>query len=120
MPFRGGNGGVLLQGVSIGSWIFVLISSTSNTENLLTSGNQGTLFTGRARQNPPPGLSKLPLSLLHPLGLLSLQSIPLSALRLTFGCPGGGGSSLQDDWPLCTNNTLAGVRSTSFELCLHS
>ena len=66
------------EGTSIGSQISVLTSSTSNTVNLLTSGDQSTLFASHARQNPPLELSKLPLSLLHPSGPLSLQSIPPS------------------------------------------
>ena len=64
---RGGR-----RGVSIGSWISVLISSTSNTVNLLTSSDQGALFAGHAKQNLPPGLNKPPLPLLHPSGPLNL------------------------------------------------
>ena len=60
------------DGTSIGSWISVLTSSMSNIANLLTSGDRGTLFASHTRQNPLPGLSKLPLPLLHPLGPLSL------------------------------------------------
>ena len=52
-------------GASIGSQISVLTSSTSNTANLLTSSDRGALFTGCAKQNPPPGRSQLPLLLLH-------------------------------------------------------
>ena len=54
------------EGASIGSLISVLTSSMSNTANLLTSSNWGTLFTSRTKQNPPLGLSKSPLPLLHP------------------------------------------------------
>ena len=68
------------EGAFIGSRIFVLTSSMSNTVNLLTSGDQGTLFASHAKQNPPPELSKLSLPLLYPSGLLSLQSIPPFAL----------------------------------------
>jgi len=68
--------------VSIGLRISVLTSSTSNTVNLLTSSNQSALFTGRAKQNPPSGLNKPPLSLLHPSGPLNLQSIPPFCQRL--------------------------------------
>ena len=39
-------------GVSIGSWISVLTSFTSNTANLLTSSDQGALFAGHAKKNP--------------------------------------------------------------------
>jgi len=60
----GGEGEI--GGASIGSRISVLTSSTSNTANLLTSGDRGALFAGRAKQNPPPGRSQLPLLLLHP------------------------------------------------------
>ena len=80
------------EGASIGSLISVLTSSTSNTANLLTSSDWGALFAGRAKQNPPPGLSKLLLPLLHPSGPLNLQSVPPSAPRLTSGRPNGGGS----------------------------
>jgi len=45
------------EGVSIGSLISVLTSFTSNTVNLLTSSDQGALFAGCAKQNPPLGLS---------------------------------------------------------------
>ena len=41
------------RGVSIGSQTSVLTSSTSNTANLLTSSDWGTLFAGCAKQNPP-------------------------------------------------------------------
>ena len=58
--------------VFIGSQISVLTSSMSNTINLLTSSDQGILFTGYAKQNPPSGLNKPLLSLLHPLGPLNL------------------------------------------------
>ena len=60
------------EGAFIGSQKFVLTSSMSNTVNLLTSGDQGTLFASHAKQNPPPELSKLSLPLLYPSGLLSL------------------------------------------------
>ena len=60
------------EGAFIGSRIFVLTSSMSNTVNLLTSGDQGTLFASHAKQNPPPELSKLSLPLLYPSELLSL------------------------------------------------
>ena len=53
-------------GVSIGSRISVLTFSTSNTVNLLTSSDRGALFAGHAKQNPPPGLNKPLLPLLHP------------------------------------------------------
>jgi len=59
-------------GASIDSRISVLTSSTSNTVNLLTSSDQGTLFASYAKQNPPPGLNKPPLPLLHPSGPLNL------------------------------------------------
>ena len=62
------------RGASIGSRIFVLTSSMFNIANLLTSSNWGTLFAGRAKQNPPPGLNKPLLPLLHPSGLLNLLS----------------------------------------------
>ena len=106
------------EGASIGSQISVLTFSTSNTANLLTSGDRGTLFAGHAKQNPPLGLSKLPLPLLHPSGPLSLQSIPPSALWLTSGCLSSGGSPSQDGWPLHTNSTHAEVKSTFSRLCL--
>ena len=99
------------EGASIGSRISVLTSFTSNIVNLLTSSNWGALFAGRAKQNPPPGLNKPPLPLLHPLGPLNLQSIPSFAPRLTSGCPNSGGSPSQDGWPLCTDSNLAEVRS---------
>ena len=107
-------------GVSIGSQISVLTSSMSNTANLLTSSDQGTLFTGCAKQNPPPGLNKPPLLLLDLSGPLNLQSIPPSALQLTSGRPNSGGSPSQDGWPLCTDSNLAEVRSTfsGLHLCL--
>ena len=103
-------------GVSIGSRISVLTSSMSNTANLLTSSNRGVLFASRAKQNPPPGLNKPSLLLLHPLGPLNLQSIPPFAPRLTSRCPNSGGSPLQDGWPLRTDSNLAEVRNTFSEL----
>ena len=60
------------ESVFIGSRISVLTSSISNIVNLLTSGDQGTLFASHTKQNPPPGLSKLSLPLLYPSGPLSL------------------------------------------------
>ena len=105
-------------GASISSRISVLTSSTSNTANLLTSSDRGVLFASRAKQNPPPGLNKPLLPLLHPSGPLNLQSIPPFASRLTSGHPNSGGSSSQDDWPLCTDSNLAEVRSMFSRLCL--
>ena len=84
------------RGASIGSRISVLTSSTSNIANLLTSSDQDALFTSHAKQNPPLGLNKSLLPLLHPLGPLNLQSIPLFAPWLTSRRPNGGGSPLQD------------------------
>ena len=81
-------------GVSIGSRISVLTSSMSNTANLLTSSDRGALFASRSKQNPPLGLNKPPLPLLHPSGLLNLQSIPPFALRLTSGRLNSGSSPL--------------------------
>ena len=106
------------EGVSIGSWVSVLTSSMFNTVNLFTSSNQDTLFAGHTKQNPFLGWSKLSSPLLHPLGPLILQSIPLSVLWLTFGHPSGRGSPSQDNWPLHTNSTLMKVKSIFFGLCL--
>jgi len=80
--------------VSIGSQISVLISSMSNTANLLTSSDRGALFTGRAKQNPPLGRSQLPLLLLHLSRPTNLQSILPVALWLTFGRLDGEDSPL--------------------------
>ena len=107
------------RGMSIGSWISVLTSSTSNTANLLTSSDRGTLFTSHAKQNPPPGLNKPLLPLLHPLEPLNFQSIPSFAPRLTSGHPNGGGSPSQDGWPLCTDSNLTEVKSMFSGLRLH-
>ena len=106
--------------VSIGSRISVLTSSMSNTANLLTSSDWGTLFADHAKQNPPPGLNKPLLPLLYSLGPLNLQSIPLFAPWLTSRCPNGGGSPSQDSWPLRTNSNLAEVKSvfSGLRLCL--
>ena len=104
---------------SIGSWISVLTSSISNTANLLTSSDQGILFSGCAKQNPSLGLNKLLLPLLHPLGPLNLQSIPPFALQLTSRRPNGGGSPSQDGWPLHTGSNLMKVKSAFSRLCLH-
>ena len=106
------------RGASIGSQTSVLISSTSNTVNLLTSSDQGALFTSRTKQNPPPGLNKPLLPLLHPLELSNLQSIPPFAPQLTSRRPNGGGSSSQDGWPLRTDSNLAEVKSVFSGLCL--
>ena len=105
-------------GTSIGLWISVLTSFTSNTANLLTSSDQGTLFTGHAKQNPFPMLNKSLLPLLYPSELLNLQSILLFALRLTSRCPNSGDSPSQDSWPLHTNSNLVEVKSMFFRLCL--
>ena len=99
------------RGASIGSRISVLTSSTSNIVNLLTSSDRGTLFASRAKQNPPPGLNKPLLPLLHPLEPLNLQSIAPFALQLTSERPNGGGSPSQDGWPLRTDSNLAEVKS---------
>ena len=107
------------EGVSIGSRISVLISSTSNTANLLTSSNRGALFTSCTKQNPPLGLNKPLLPLLHPSEPLNLQSIPPFAPWLTSGCPNSKGSPLQDGWPLRTDNNLAEVKSAFSRLHLH-
>ena len=106
------------RGVSIGSWISVLTSSTSNTANLLTSSDWGALFAGRAKQNPSPGLNKPLLPLLHPLEPLNLQSIPPFAPWLTSGHPNSGGSPSQDGWSLCTNSNLTEVKSVFSRLHL--
>ena len=71
------------EGASIGSQTSVLTSSTSNTANLLTSSDQGTLFAGCAKQNPPPGRIQLPLLLLHLSRPSNLQLILSIAPRLT-------------------------------------
>ena len=105
--------------MSIGSQISVLTSSMSNTVNLLTSSDRGALFTSCAKQNPPPGLNKPLLPLLHPSGPLNLQSIPPFALQLTSGRPNSGGSSSQDGWSLHTDSNLAGVKSVFSGLRLH-
>ena len=104
--------------MSIGSQISVLTSSTFNTANLFTNSDRGTLFTSYTKQNPPLGQSKLPLPLLHPSELSSLQSIPPSVLQLTFGCPSGGGSPSQDGWPFHTDSMLVEVKSVFSKLCL--
>ena len=99
------------RSASIGSWTSVLTSSTFNTANLLTSSDQGALFASRAKKNPPLGLNKPFLPLLHPLELSNLQSIPPFVPRLTSRRPNSRGSPSQDGWPLCTNSNLAEVRS---------
>jgi len=101
------------EGVSIGSLISVLTSSTSNTANLLTSSDRGALLAGRTKQNPPLGLSKPLLPLLHLSGPLNLQSIPPFAPQLTSGHPNGGGSPSQDGWSLRSDSNLAEVKSAS-------
>ena len=104
--------------MSIGSRISVLTSSMSNTANLLTSSDQGTLFAGCTKQNPPPGLNKPLLPLLYPLEPLNLQSIPPFAPWLTSGHLNGGSSPLQDGWPLRTDSNLAEVKNVFSGLCL--
>ena len=79
----------------------------------------GALFAGCAKQNPPLGLNKPLLPLLHPLELLNLQSIPPFAPWLTSGHPNGGGSPSQDGWPLRTNSNLTEVKSMFSRLHLH-
>jgi len=91
----------------------------SNTVNLLTSSDQGALFAGCAKQNPPPGLNKPLLPLLYLLEPLNLQSIPLFALWLTSRRPNGEGSLSQDSWPLRTDSNLAEVKSVFSGLRLH-
>ena len=105
-------------GASIDSRISVLTSSMSNTVNLLTSSDQGTLFASCAKQNPPLELNKPPLPLLHPSGPLNLQSILSFARRLTSGRSNSGGSPSQDGWPLHTDSNLAEVESAFSRLCL--
>ena len=105
--------------MSIDSQISVLTSSMSNTANLLTSSDRGTLFAGCTKQNPPPGLNKPLLPLLHPLEPLNLQSIPPFAPWLTSGHLNGGSSPLQDGWPLRTDSNLAEVKNafSGLRLC---
>ena len=105
-------------GVFIGSRISVLTFSTSNTANLLTSSNQGTLFAGRAKQNPPPGQNQL-LLLLHPSKPLDLRSTHPVVPRLTSGCLNSGNSSLRDGWALRIDSILAEVQGASSRLCPH-
>jgi len=107
------------RGASIGSQTSVLTSSTSNTANLLTSSNRGALFAGYAKQNPPLGLNKPLLPLLHPLEPSNLQSIPPFVLRLISGRPNGGSSPSQDGWPLCTDSNLVETKSmfSGLRLC---
>ena len=107
------------EGASMGSLISVLTSSMSNIANLLTSSDQGVLFAGHAKQNPPPGLSKPLLPPLHPLGPLNFQSVPPSALRLTSRRPNSGDSPSQDGWPLCSNSNLTEVKSVFSGLRLY-
>ena len=64
--------GVKVRDASIGLMISVFISSTFNTKNLFTNSDQGTLFTGHAKQNSPLERSilfLLPLRLSEPLSL---------------------------------------------------
>ena len=89
-----------------------------NTANLLTSSNRGTLFAGRAKQNPPLGLNNPLLPLLHPLEPSNLQSIPSFVPRLTSGRPNSGGSPSQDGWPLCTDSNLVEAKSVFSRLRL--
>ena len=56
---------VEVRGAFIGSMISILISFTFNTENLFTNSNQGILFAGCTKQNPPLEQSTLPLLSLH-------------------------------------------------------
>jgi len=107
------------RSVTIGSQICIDYSSTFNTVNLFTDSDQGALFTGCTKQNPPLGWSMLPFPLLYPSEPSSLQLIPPSVLWLIFGCPRSGDSLLRDGWLLCTDSTLAEVRSVSSELRLH-
>ena len=106
------------RGMSIGSQISVLTSSTSNIVNLLTSRDWGALFAGCAKQNSPLGLNKPLLSLLHPSGPLNLQSIPPFALWLISRHPNGRSSPSQDSWPLRTSSNLTEVKSMFSGLCL--
>ena len=110
--------GVERRGVSIGSWISVLTSSTFNTANLFTNSDQGALFAGHTKQNPSLGWSPLSLPLLYPSKPLNLRSILPVAPQLASGHPSGGGSPLRGDWPLCTDSTLMEVGSTSSRLHL--
>ena len=103
---------------SIGSQISVLTSSMFNTVNLLTSSDRGVLFASHTKQNPPLGLNKPLLPLLHPSEPLNLQSISSFVLRLTSGCLNGGGSPSQDGWPLHTDSNLVEVKSTFSRLYL--
>jgi len=106
-------------GVSIGSRISVLTSSTSNTVNLLTSSDQGALFAGCAKQNPPPGRSQLLLLLLHLSRLSNLRSILSVAPRLISRHLDGGDSPLQHGWALRIGNILVEVQSASSRRCPH-
>ena len=122
----GFRGCVVLSGLeggrrstSISSRISVLTFSTSNTVNLLTSSDRGALFAGRTKQNPPLGLNKPLLPLLHPLEPLNLQSTPLFAPWLTSRHPNSRGSPSQDGWPLRTDSNLAEVKNmfSGLHLC---
>ena len=107
------------RGVSIGSQISVLTSSTFNTVNLFTNSDWGALFISYTKQNPPPGWSPLPLPLLHPSKPLNLRSILSVAPQLASGRPSSRGSPLRGGWPLRTDSTLVEVGSASSGLRLH-
>ena len=104
---------------SIGSQISVLTFSTFNTANLFTNSDRGALFAGRTKQNPPLRRGQLPLFLLHLSRPSNLQSILPIAPWLTSGRLSGGGSPLQDGWPLRTDSTLTEVESVPSGLRLH-
>ena len=106
-------------GMSIGSQISVLTSSTFNIANLFTNSDWGALFASRTKQNPPLGRGQLPLLLLHLSRLSNLQSILPIAPQLTSGHLSSGGSPLRGSWPLCTDSTLVEVESAPFRLRLH-
>ena len=103
--------------MSIGSQVSVLTFSTSNTANLLTSSDRGALFAGRAKQNPPPGRSQLPLLLLHLSRPSNLRSIFSVAPRLTSGRLDSGDSPSRDGWALYIDNIPAEVWGVSSRRC---
>ena len=78
-------------GMSVGSFVLVLLSSMASTLNLFTRSDQGALFTNHSTQNPPLLEGPLPQKW-NPSKPANLISAPPAAPSLVVLCLSNGGN----------------------------
>ena len=78
-------------GMSVGSFVLVLLSSMASTLNLFTRSDQGALFTNHSTQNPPLLEGPLPQKW-NPSKPANLISAPSTAPSLVVLCLSNGGN----------------------------